>query len=156
MSQPPVLTRFGPSLAPGPPVDPNRAAADAYPGAKGADRRPGQLSRFRTKDGVAVFEAFSHLDLGEHAIEVDLDVIHPDLVGVAPDPPQQTGLSIAPRRRKTDCVAALGKREEAVRLVVAVDQVIRTDRLGEDERIESVHEFGITLPKRYSETEPLA
>jgi hypothetical protein len=88
---------------------------------------------------VALFESQRHVLLGEHPVEVDLDVVEPDLLRIAADPAQETGLAVATRGREPGRVASLGKREQSLSLLLAVDQVLGIERTAEDERVDLGH-----------------
>ena len=93
-----------------------------------------------------------HRDVGDRqdAVQVDEDRDHPLLLlPVAQHPPQKARLPELPRREQTDVMAADCVREQALRLLVPVDDFLRRDRVGVDERVDvGDHRCRTSVPMR--------
>ena len=79
--------------------------------------------------GVRALEADGDVGDGHDAVEVDEDRDEALLLlAVAERALEQARLAVFPRREQTDVVSADGGTEELVRLLVAVEQLLRRDR----------------------------
>src|SRR6476659_689961 len=124
-----------------PRLDLERPAACGEPWPKGGHRRNRDAPQGGSQLPVCLFHPDDHVVHREGAIEVDLDVVHADQVGVVPEPTQKTGLSVSPRSREADHMSPLSEIEQLPTLLLTIDQLIGVDGPGKDERIEHQYEL---------------
>ena len=97
---------------------------------------------------VRTLEADRHVGERVDAVEVDEHGDQPLLpLGIPERALQQRRLSVLPRCVQADVVAPDCLLEELVRLRVAIEDVVRRDRAGVDERVD-VDDHGATLRYR--------
>ena len=124
----------------------HRSPANAHPRPQGADRGDREALRRRAQLVVGLLDPGDDVGVGEHAVEIDLDVVEADPLGVAGNAVKEARLAVTARRRQASRVPALGEVEELFGLAVAVDHVLWLYRPVEDEWIDIPHEFGIRIP----------
>ena len=106
-------------------LDPQGPGANAEFRSQGVDGRESRPTQRGTQPLIGFFHPSYHVREGQGAVEIDLHVVETGELSIATDPAQQTGLAVSARSGEAASVPSLRQLKEMLRLLVAVDQLLR-------------------------------